>query len=159
MLTDNDVARLDVAVQHAPSVRIFDCVANIDETTQQRAQFQRAPAVVLLQRRIGVEPVDGLFHAVAADEAHRVERPAIAVSAQAVDRHDAGMLEAAGDFGLQHEPLTTHGIVGVLVENLFQRHFPVQFFIQRDEDGAQAAARVGRRMRKRWPSLVAAPTE
>ena len=32
---------------------------------------------------------------------------------QAVDRHDARMLQAAGDFGLLHEPRTAGGMVGM----------------------------------------------
>ncbi len=38
---------------------------------------------------------------VAADEPHRVVGAAVGVGAQAVDRHDAGMLQPAGDLGLE----------------------------------------------------------
>ena len=39
-----------------------------------------------------------------ADEPHRVVGPAVGVGAQAVDRDDAGVLQAAGDLRLQEEP-------------------------------------------------------
>ena len=41
------------------------------------------------------------------------------------------------------EPLAAGRVVGVLVEDLLQRHLAVQLRVQGDEDGAQAAAGVG----------------
>ena len=43
---------------------------------------------------------DRLLEAVAPDEPHGVIRTAVAVGAQAVDRDDPGVLEPAGDLGL-----------------------------------------------------------
>jgi hypothetical protein len=37
-LADDDVARLDVAVQHAPAVRVLDRIANVDVSPQQLAK-------------------------------------------------------------------------------------------------------------------------
>ena len=51
VLADDDVARLDVAVQHAATVGVVDGVADVDEPPQQLAQLQRAAAGVVLQRR------------------------------------------------------------------------------------------------------------
>jgi len=48
-----------------------------------------------------VEGGERLLEAVAADEAHGVIGPAVGVGAQAVDRHDAGVLQSASDFGLE----------------------------------------------------------
>ena len=62
---------------------------------------------------------------------------------QAVDRYDAGMLEAAGDFGLEQEAMATDGVVGVLVEDLLQGHFPVQLDVLSDENGPQGPAHRG----------------
>ena len=42
MLAHDDVGRLDVAMQHAPRVGIVDGVADVDESSQQLAQLQRA---------------------------------------------------------------------------------------------------------------------
>src|SRR5262245_66433774 len=56
------------------------------------------------RRRLGVvELADGGLQIVALDEAHGVEGPAVGVAAQAVDRHDAGVLQATGDLRFQQE--------------------------------------------------------
>ena len=86
---------------------------------------------------------DGVLERVAADESHGVVGPAVAVMAQAVDRDDAGVLQAADDLGLQQEAGPAEGVVGVVVEDLLQRHLSVQLAVHRHEDGAQAAPGVG----------------
>ena len=48
VFADDDVARLDVAVQHAAAVRIVDGVADVDEPPQQLAQLQRPAAGIVL---------------------------------------------------------------------------------------------------------------
>ena len=106
---------------------------------KQLAQLQRPAAGVLLQRLVVVEPVDRLLERVALDEPHGVVRPAVGVGAQAVDGDDAGVLEPAGDLGLGDEPLPADGVVGVLLEDLLERHLAVQLAVERHEDGAQAA--------------------
>jgi hypothetical protein len=53
------------------------------------------------------------------------------------------VLQAAGDLGLQHEPLAAGRIIGVIVEDLLEGHLTVQFGVQRDEDSTEAAAGVG----------------
>ena len=50
-----------------------------------------------------------------------------------------GMLQPAGDLGLEQEPLAAGRVVGVVVEDLLERHLAVQLGVQRHEDGAQAA--------------------
>ena len=77
------------------------------------------------------------------DEPHGVIGPAVAIVPQAVDRHDARVLQPAGDLGLQQEPLAADPVVGVVVEDLLQRHLAVQLGVQRHEDGAQAAPGMG----------------
>ncbi len=76
------------------------------------------------------------------DESHGVEGTAVLVGAQAVDGDDAGMLQPAGDLGLEQEPLPAGRVVGVAVEDLLQRHLAIQLGIQGDEDGPQPAAGV-----------------
>ena len=63
---------------------------------------------------VGVEALDGLLEAVALDEPHGVIGAAVGVGAQAVDRHDARVLQSAGDLGLGDEPLAADRVVGVL---------------------------------------------
>ena len=90
-----------------------------------------------------MEEVGGLLEAVSLDEPHRVERAAVGIGSQAVDRDDAGMLQPAGDLGLDQEPLAADGVVGVLVEDLLERHLAVELGIQGHKNGAQAALGVG----------------
>ena len=90
-----------------------------------------------------MEALDGLLEAVAADEPHGVVGPAVGVGAQAVDRDDARVLQPAGDLGLEQEPLAADRVVGVVVEDLLERHLAVQLGVEGDEDGAQAAPGVG----------------
>ena len=45
VLADDDIARLDVAVQHAAAVSVIDCVADVQEPAQELAKLEvRAPA-------------------------------------------------------------------------------------------------------------------
>ena len=53
------------------------------------------------------------------------------------------MLQPAGDLGLQEEALAALVVVGVLVEDLLERHLAVQLVVQGHEDGPQAALGVG----------------
>ncbi len=87
---------------------------------------------------VGVEGGDGLLQAVAPDEPHGVVRPAVAVVAQAVDRDDAGMLQTAGDLGLEQESGAADLVVGVVVEDLLEGDLAVQLAVDGDEDGPQA---------------------
>ncbi len=90
-----------------------------------------------------MERGDRLLEAVAPDEPHGVVRPAVAVAAQAVDRHDPGVFEPAGDLGLEDEPGAAGGVVGVVVEDLLERDLAVELGVEGDEDGAQPAAGMG----------------
>ena len=142
VLAQDDIRRLDVAVDHAAGVGIVDGVADVEESAEQLAELQ-------VDRRAGgrppgdaasrVELVDRFLEAVAADEPHGVIRAAVAVSAQSVDGDDPGVLEAAGDLGLDQEAESTDGVVGVVVEDLLECDLAVELGIERDEDGAQAA--------------------
>ena len=136
VLAKDDIARFDVAVEDAATVCVLDGVADVDEPPQQLVQLEQVPAGVGLERLVGMKAVDGLLQAVAADKAHGVKRPAIGVSSQSVDRDDAGMLQPAGDLGLQQEPGAARGVVGVVVEDLLERHFPVQLAVERHEHSA-----------------------
>ena len=79
------------------------------EPPQQLAQFQRAAAGSIFSVSSAWKLLDRLLEAVAADEPHGVVGPAVGVGAQAVDRHDAGVLQPAGDLGLEQEPLAAGG--------------------------------------------------
>ena len=130
-------------MQHSPPVGVVDRVADVEEPPQELAQLQRATAGVILERLVAMELLDGLLERIAPDEPHGVVRPAVAVGTQPVDRHDARVLEPAGDLRLEQEPLPAGRVVGVVVEDLLEGHLAVQLAVERDEDGAQAAAGVG----------------
>jgi hypothetical protein len=127
-------------VDHAAAVRVIDGVAGGDEPPQQLAQLERPAAGVVPEGLVGMEAVDGLLEGVALDEPHGVEGPAVGVGAEAVDRDDAGVLQAAGDLGLGQEAGAAVGVVGAVVEDLLEGHLAVQLLVAGDEEGAQAAA-------------------
>jgi hypothetical protein len=123
---------LEIPVQHATTVRILHGVANIDESTQQHAEFN-----IILDRAklfaVGpvccMEPVNRLLQAVASNESHGIIRPAVVVLAQTVDGHNARMLKTAGDLRFQEEPSPAYRIIRALRLNLLERHFPVQLLV------------------------------
>ena len=139
-LAEHDVARLQIAVQHAAAVRIGNGVADGDKPIKQLAKFEIA---LCRAKRGGVKAFDGLLEAVAADEAHGVVRPAIGILAEGVDRHDAGMFQTAGDLRLAHKAGTTFGVICVPRLDLFQRHLAVQLAVAGHEDLAQPPAGMG----------------
>ena len=143
MLADDDVARLDVAVEYAPAVGVLDGVANVDEPTQQVAQLERAAAGVGPGRRVGVEALDGLLEAIAPDEPHRVVGPPAVVGPQAVDGDDPGVLQPAGNLGLEQEATAAVRVVGVAGEDLLEGDLAVELGVEGDEDGAQTARGMG----------------
>ena len=143
VLADDHVGRLDVAVQDSAAVGVVDRVADVGEPPQQLAQPERVAAGAIVFHLVGVEAVGGLLEAVAPDEPHRVVRPPVGVRPQAVDRDDPGVLQAAGDLCLDQEAGAARRVVGVLIEDLLQRHLAVEFGVDRHEDGPQTAAGVG----------------
>ncbi len=69
------------------------------------------------------------------------------------------MLEPAGDLGLEQEALPARRVVGVVVEDLLERHLTIELGVHCNEHGRQAAAGVGAEDAKAWPSLVVVPTQ
>ena len=114
---------------------------SMNRRSSRRSSSDRRPGSVL-QRLVGVEAVDGLLERFAADEPHGVVGAAVGVGAQAVDGDDAGVLQAAGDLGLDEEPPAAGRVVGVLLEDLLERDLAVQFAVEGHEDGAEPAAGV-----------------
>ncbi len=100
-----------------------------------------------------MEVLDRLLEAVSLDEPHGVVGPAVGVGSHAIDRHDARMLQSAGDLGLGEEPLAADRVVGMGFEDLLERHLAVQLVIQRHEHLAQPAA--GMRSEHPEPQAVA----
>jgi hypothetical protein len=114
-------------------------VAHVHEAPQEPAQRKPplagvAPGLVRL-----VEALDGVVEGVALDEAHGVVGPAVGVRPQAVNRDDAGVLQAAGDLGLQQETRPAARVVGVRGLDLLEGHLAVQLLVVGHEDLPQAA--------------------
>ena len=134
--TQHHVVRLQVTVQHPLAVGEGDRLADVDEPAQQLAELDGGrvgPGVLLVVR------LDGLLEAVALDEPHGIERPAIIVGAQAVDRHDPGVLQAAVDLRLQHESAAEIGLGGLVGPDLLERDLAAELLVVGDVDPAQAA--------------------
>src|SRR5437588_12663674 len=89
-----------------------------------------------------MDPIDRLLQTVALDEAHRVERPPVAVTAEAVDREDARVFQAAGDLGLEQKPGAGFRAVNVRFLDFLERDLPVQLLVERDGYLAEAAGSV-----------------
>src|SRR5262249_31475654 len=98
--SEHDVARLEVAMEDSAAVRVVDRLAHHDEAAEKSTQLQR---VALARRTRRVIAGDCRFQGLALDELHRVERAPVWSLANAVDRHDAGMLEPSRHFRLLHE--------------------------------------------------------
>jgi hypothetical protein len=76
-----------------------------------------------------MEALDGLFQAVALNEAHGVEGPAVGILAQAVNRHDPWVLQSPGDFRFEQETLAALRVGRVLALDLLEGNLAMQFFV------------------------------
>src|SRR5690242_20685440 len=90
-----------------------------------------------------MESTNRFLKAIAADETHGVERTAIGVSPQAVNRYDVRMLQAAGNLGFLDEASSTVGVIGMTTLDLLQSHFTGEFAIFRDEYFTKPSLRIG----------------
>src|SRR5688572_11159138 len=70
-----------------------------------------------------------LGEVLSANEPHRVPWPPVLVALQGVDRRNAGMLQAGGDFGLAKKPLPDAGVVRQLGTDFLQSHFASELCI------------------------------
>src|SRR5262249_12545352 len=138
---EHHVRWLEVAVQHPPAVRVGYRVADVEEPLQEPPQLQGAGAGTIVGAR-RLRAVDGRLQALAADQPHGIIRTAVAVHPQSVDGHDAGVLEPAGDLGLPEEAGTALRVVGVGGADLLEGDLAIELGIPRNEDLAEAAARV-----------------
>src|SRR5205823_9467614 len=67
------------------------------------------------------------------------ERPAVGIEPQAVHRHDARMLQAAGHLGFTKKARATVGMVGEFLLDLLQGDLPVQLLVVSNKDGPQSS--------------------
>ena len=107
---------------------------------KQPAEGDLAPDRVARGVLLAVEPLDGAAEGLALDEPHRVVRPPVGVSPQAIDRHDARMLQPPGQPGLEQEPRLAERVVRVVSPQLLERDLAIELGIDRQEDLAQPPA-------------------
>ena len=89
-IIDQDVAGLEVAMDHALLVGVLHRIANLGQQLEARRRVERAIAGVLVQRH-------------AADEFHGEERLAVGTHPRFIDLSDPGVLESAQDLGFVTE--------------------------------------------------------
>ena len=119
------------------TVSIGDGIARRDEAEEQLPQREWRRSVGGCD--VAVMPANGLGQRFALDETHRIARPAARVVAQAVHRHDAGMLQPARDAGFSKKAFAAGGIVGRGVLHPFQGDFALEFVVGGEEQFADAA--------------------
>ena len=98
VLADHDVRGLDVAVDHSAAVGEGQGFADFDQDLQQLRQSIGLQALVA-----GVR--DPVGQGLTFDHLHGEVEGALAVATELVDGHDVGVIELAGDLGLEQEPL------------------------------------------------------
>ena len=139
MGTEENVGGLEIAVQHPLAVGVRHGVADVDDPPEKSAPLQ--VAVGGIGWRGVVKLPQGLLERprlLASDQAHGVEGATVGMRSAAVDRDDAGMLKAAGDFGLVEEAVPVFGIVGPRREDLLEGDCPVEFAVERLGDESHA---------------------
>ncbi len=131
VLRQQDVPRLDVAVDDAVVVRVLERADALEDDLDHLADRQQAgDARVRLEGHAG-----NVFH-------HQVA--ALGLDHRVVDVDDVRMVELAGERGLGHERLVLHPLglgVGALArQQHLDRHVPVGERIAREVDAAGRAA-------------------
>jgi hypothetical protein len=117
-----------------PAVGIVDGVTDIEKPPQQLQERQVSLAGVAAFLLGHVKLLDGRLEVVAADEPHRIEGAAVVICPQSVDRHNAGVLEPAGDLGLHDKPGSLVFVCGLVEFDAFERNHPVQLLVAGDVD-------------------------
>jgi hypothetical protein len=127
--------RLEIAVQHAATVRVGQGVANANEARQQFAQLQR---IGLAPRAATMVDRHGLSERAATDEAHDVKRIG-GGRPELVNRRNAGMFELTGDAGFVQEPCRQGRVVRPFRTQLLQCNVPANGMVMGQPDLADAA--------------------
>lgn len=92
----HDVGRFEVAMNDAPAVRVCHGVAHVDQARDEFSLLQ----IAFVRWRSGIIPTmksrDRIRQRVPLHEPHGVERLAVLVTTERVNRHDAGLLQLPG---------------------------------------------------------------
>src|SRR5262245_59619759 len=112
-------------MQNAPAVGVSDGVANIDKPLQQLTELDAVKARGLQPVGFRMKTLDRVMQAIAFDESHGVERPAVGIRAQAIYRHNGRVLKPASNLRLRHEPRAVFRFPRKAFLKLFERDFAV----------------------------------
>ena len=145
-LSQHHVRGLEVAMQHPPAMGIRHDVADPHEVVQHLPKRDSLPA----DRARVVKLADSFLERLAAHQSHGVEQATVRVFAQRVNRHDAGVLEPAGDLGLEQKPRPALPVGRLRSLDQLERDFPIEPAVLGDEHFAQAAACQRPQDLKRW---------
>src|SRR5581483_815580 len=122
----------------AATVREGDGVTHADQPAEQLTELERAE----LAAATCVQFLDGLGERLTLNEPHGVKRPAIGVSTESIDRHNAGMLEAASDLGFDQKSFAARRLVRSFGTNLLERYLTMQFQVLSHEELSETPAGV-----------------
>ncbi len=126
--SDHDVGGLEVAVDHAPGVRVGHGVAGEDEDSEEPAPVVRG--VGPLDKQLGQGPP--------LDQFHGDVGPVAFEQAELVDRHDARMLELASDPRLGQEPSAQGRVAFAALAEQLDRHVPAEPIVPPPVNGPHA---------------------
>jgi hypothetical protein len=138
---------------YAAAMSIAHCVAHIDEPPQHLAQSQASLARVSAGTILIMKPADRILEAFASNKPHGIEWPAVLISPESINRHDAWVFKVSGYLSFDQKPTSAPLIRGILWHNLLERDFSMKFLIFGDEHLTQPAARVRPKnpVAKGWP--------
>ena len=126
---DHHVVGLEVAMDHAPGVRIGHRLADRLEDREEAGPVVHAVAARLEQGGEGV----------ALHQLHGEEGPPVVEAAQLVDGHDPRVLQLPADLGLLDESADQPRIVAVLLEQDLHGQVPAEVGVAAFQNGAHAA--------------------
>ena len=104
VLVDQDVRRLDVAVQDALVVRVIEGLRRLDADPG-----DESPVVGAVRRAVAPPGLEHPVEALAPDVLHRVIRQPVVLAGRE-DRHDVGVVELSDGLRLALEPLAALGV-------------------------------------------------
>ncbi len=123
---DENIRRLDVAVNDAAGVGSVERVGDFDAPVEQQIERHRTA-------------FDAMFERLALEELHRDEVPAIGF-VNFVDRADIRVIQGRGGAGLPLEPFERLPVLRQVFRQEFQRHQAAQLRVLGLVDDAHAAA-------------------
>jgi hypothetical protein len=159
VLAEHDVRGRQVAVEHPALVGVVDGLADLHEACEQLAECHELLAGGAGVLQVAVEVEHRVAQGLPLDELHRVERAVVTVEAQAVDRHDERVVEAAGDLGLEQEAGPHLSTAGGCVLHLLEGHWRPSASSRARNSSPSPPRACRRRTRRRLVSVNTSPSQ